>query len=63
MFLITVSEEWSSPAVTGTKPPALSNFSFTRVDRRRAVVYGGITNGPEAAGDAYVFELDNLVCE
>ena len=49
--------------MTGTKPPALSNFSFTKVDRRRAVVYGGMTDGPEAAGDAYVFELDNLVCE
>ena len=49
--------------MTGTKPPPLSNFSFTKVDRRRAVVYGGMTDGPEATGDAYVLELDNLVCE
>ena len=51
--------EWSSPAVTGAKPPPLSLFSFTKVDSRRAVVYGGATDG--ASGDAYVFELDKWV--
>ena len=63
MFLYMISGKWSFPAVTGTKPPPLSNFSFTKVDSRKAVVYGGMTDGPEAAGDAYVLELDNLVCE
>ena len=53
--------EWSSPAVTGTKPPPLSNFSFTKVDSRRAVVYGGGT-GVKTSGDAYVLELDKWVC-
>ena len=62
MFLYC-SGKWSSPAVTGTKPPPLSCFSFTKVDRRRAVVFGGMTDGPKAAGDAYILELDNLVCE
>ena len=59
MFLSTVTGEWSSPAVTGTKPPPLSLFSFTKVDSRRGVVYGGATDG--ASGDAYVLELDKWV--
>ena len=61
MFLSTVTGEWSSPAVTGTKPPPLAGFSFTKVDSRRAAVYGGYT-GVEANGDAYVLELNKWVC-
>ena len=60
MFLSTVTGEWSSPAVTGTKPPPLTGFSFIKVDSRRAVVYGGGTDG-ETSGDAYVLELDKWV--
>ena len=57
-----VSGEWSSPAVTGTTPPPLEGFSFTKVDHRRAVVYGGTTRGIQALGDAYVLQLDTWVC-
>ena len=60
MFLSAVTGEWSTPAVTGTKPPPLSSFSFTKVDSRRAVVYGGGTGGG-VPGDAYVLELDKWV--
>ena len=56
----TTSGEWSSPPVTGTKPPPLYNFSFTKIDNRRAVVFGGLTS-EGALGDAYVLELDKLV--
>ena len=62
MFLSTVAGEWLSPAVTGTKPPPLSLFSFTKVDSRRAVMYGGAT-GRGSSGDAYVLELDKWVRE
>ena len=61
MFFSTVTGEWSSPAVTGTEPPPLGGLSFTKVDSRRAVVYGGLTVG-ERSGDAYVLELDKWVC-
>ena len=60
MFLSTVTGEWSSPAVTGTKPPPLDGFSFTKVDSRRVVLYGGWT-GRTANDDAYVLELDKWV--
>ena len=60
MFLSTITGEWSSPAVTGTKPPPLSDFSFTKVDSKRAVVYGGWTKGRKAS-DTYVLELDKWV--
>ena len=62
MFLSTVTGEWSSPAVTGTKPPPLTRFSFTKVDSRRAVVYGGLMENLLQSGDAYVLELDKWVC-
>ena len=61
MFLSTVTGEWSSPAVSAIKPPPLSRFSFTKVDSRRAVMYGGVTYGG-TSGDAYVLELDKWVC-
>ena len=61
MFFSIASGEWSSPAVTGTKPPHLVDFSFTKIDSRRAVVYGGY-NG-KSFGDAYVLELDKWVCQ
>ena len=57
-----VSGKWSLPAVTGTTPPPLEGFSFTKVDHRRAVVYGGTTRGIQALGDAYVLQLDTWVC-
>ena len=57
-----VSGKWSLPAVTGTTPPPLEGFSFTKVDHRRAVVYGGRTDGAVNC-HAYVLELDNWVCE
>ena len=60
MFLSTVTGEWSSPAVTGTKPPPLAGFSFTKVDSRRAVVYGGMVD-LDISDDAYVLELDKWV--
>ena len=52
--------KWSSPAVTGTSPPPLAHFSFTKVTNRIAVVYGGLT--PEGnSGDVYVLDLDKWV--
>ena len=60
MFLSTATGEWSSPAVTGTKPPPFSRFSFTKVDSSRAVVYGGRTDRG-LKSDAYVLELDKWV--
>ena len=59
-FSSIASGEWSFPSVTGTKPSPRYNFSFTKIDDRRAVVYGGQTS-EGSLGDAYVLELDNLV--
>ena len=46
--------------MTGTQPPPCYNFSFTKIDDRRAVVYGGLTS-EGALGDACILELDKLV--
>ena len=53
--------EWSSPTITGTKPPPVFAFSFTKIDSKRAVAYGGC-GSRGTCGDAYVFELDKWVC-
>ena len=52
--------KWSSPAVTGTNPPPLAHFSFTKVSGRNAVVYGGLT-AERNTSDVYVLDLDKLV--
>jgi len=46
--------------VTGTKPPPRFNFTFTKIDERKAVVFGGLTS-EGALGDTYVLELDKMV--
>lgn len=48
--------------MTGTKPPPVFAFSFTKIDSKRAVAYGGC-GSRGTSGDAYVFELDKWVCQ
>ena len=47
--------------MTGKKPP-FTYFSVTKVDSRRVVVYGAVTDR-ETSSDTYVLELDKWVRE
>ncbi len=52
-----ISGIWSSPTVTGTKPPPCTNFSLTRVDDYHAVLFGG-SGGPTHGSMNSVYILD-----
>ena len=52
---------WSCPATTGEKPPPCFNFTFTAIDDRRAVLFGG-TNGEQGRlNDVYIIDLPTMV--
>ena len=56
-----LSGTWSSPTVSGTRPPPCANFSLTMVDDHNAVLFGG--NGQENVvyNDVYTLDLERMV--
>ena len=56
----TLSGTWSSPTVTGTRPPPCSHFSFTMVDESHAVLFGG-HSGSGRTNDVYMLDLSRMV--
>ena len=40
-FPVHTAGVWSCPATTGEKHPPCANFTFTAIDDRRAVLFGG----------------------
>ena len=49
--------EWSSPNITGQPPPPCSHFTLTRVDERRAALFGGWSGSGESSDDLFIIEL------
>ena len=52
---------WSSPPMTGPRPPPCSGFSFTTVDNNRAVVFGGYQPGRGYVNDVYILDFSDMV--
>ena len=52
---------WSSPLMTGSRPPPCSDFSFTTVDNNRAVVFGGFQPGRGHVNDVYILDFKDMV--
>ena len=52
---------WSSPRMTGSRPPPCSYFSFTTVDGNRAVVFGGDQPGRGHVNDVYIIDFNDMV--
>ena len=50
---------WSSPVISGTRPPPCSAFSFTMVDDYRVVLFGG-NQGPKETNDVYILDLTRM---
>ena len=48
---------WSSPPVTGTRPPPCAYASLTTVDDHRAVLFGSQGQGREYVNDVYRLDL------
>ena len=53
---------WSSPEVSGTRPPPCKDCSFTMIDERYAVMFGGTQPGPKATNDMYMLDVIKMVC-
>ena len=52
---------WSSPPMTGSRPPPCSGFSLTTVDENRAVLFGGYQPGRERVNDVYILHFNDMV--
>ena len=62
-FPVHTAGVWSCPATTGEKPPPCSHFTFTAIDDRRAVLFGG-ENGEQQGrrmNDVYIIDLLTMV--
>lgn len=56
LFSVTPVGVWSSPAVTGTRPPPSAGFSLTMIDDCHAVLFGG-----GGTKDVYIIDLTRMV--
>ena len=52
---------WSCPATTGERPPPCSDFTFTAIDDRRAVLFGGYDGEQGRLNDVYIINLHTMV--
>ena len=52
---------WSCPTTTGERPPPCLAATFTTVDYRRAVLFGGENEKYECMNDVYIFDLQVMV--
>ena len=52
---------WSSPVTTGDRPPPCSGFTFTAIDVRRAVVFGGFNLEMRRMDTVYIIDLITMV--
>ncbi|XP_019862734.1 PREDICTED: kelch domain-containing protein 1-like [Amphimedon queenslandica] len=48
--------EWTSPTVTGDRPPPIYNFTLTSITNTTAILFGGY-DGHRMSNDVYVFEF------
>ena len=58
--LTTCLGTWSSPVVSGTRPPPCDSFSLTMIDDHQAVMFGGIHSGG-TSNDVYILDLTRMV--
>lgn len=59
-FVATIGV-WSCPATTGERPPPCYGLTFTAVDYKRAVVFGGMNGASGALNDVYIIDLSTMV--
>ena len=53
--------KWSSPPVTGMRPPPCDSFTLTMVDGHTAVLFGGFGVGAVLYSHLYVLDLEKVV--
>ena len=58
---VSTAGVWSCPATTGDRPPPCIGLTFTAVDDRRAVVFGGYNEEQGHMNDVYIIDLSTMV--
>ena len=60
--MLFLSGVWSCPATTGERPPPCDALTFTAVDDRRAVVFGGYSGEHQSLlNNVYIIDLSTMV--
>uniref|UniRef100_A0A1X7UDQ4 Death domain-containing protein n=2 Tax=Amphimedon queenslandica TaxID=400682 RepID=A0A1X7UDQ4_AMPQE len=49
--------EWTSPTVTGDRPPPINDFPLTSITNTTAILFGGSIGHNSYSNDVYVFEF------
>ena len=60
-FPVHTAGVWSCPPTTGENPPPCSDFTFTAIDDRRAVLFGGRNGEQGSMNDVYIIDLPTMV--
>ena len=58
---ISTAGVWGCPTTTGERPPPCAGLTFTAVDDRRAVVFGGYNEDQRYMNDIYIIDLSTMV--
>ena len=58
---ISTAGVWSCPATTGDRPPPCNALTFTAVDHRRAILFGGFNGQQRRMNDVYIIDLSTMV--
>ena len=56
LFLLFLGE-WTSPTVTGDRPPPIDSFTLTSITNTTAILFGGDIGDDEYSNEVYVFEF------
>ena len=58
---ISTAGVWSCPATTGDRPPPCAALTFTAVDDRIAVLFGGFNGEQRPSNDVFIINLSTVV--
>ncbi|XP_019856586.1 PREDICTED: kelch domain-containing protein 1-like isoform X2 [Amphimedon queenslandica] len=54
------TDEWTSPTVTGDRPPPINSFTLTSITNTTAILFGGDIDQDNESNDVYTFEFANM---
>ena len=49
--------EWTSPTVTGDRPPPINAFSLTSITNTTSLLFGGVIGDGRYSNDVYIFDF------
>ena len=56
------SETWSSPVVSGSRPPPCEGFTLTKMSDNTAILFGGwYPKLKQLNNDVYILDLESMV--